>query len=130
MLRWATMSASEPDCFSVAPNTHGERATYAKASFSAGEVVYVIQGPTCSRTIHTIQIGEGAHVFDAYAQFINHSFTPNIAVRGREMVALVAIAIADEITFNYLESESAILSPFTCHETGAPIRTELCVANT
>lgn len=115
------------DCFLVRPNQHGERATFAKFAFRAGEVVYLVQGPaTTVRSRESIEVGPDQHVADPYAVFINHSFTPNLEVRGRALVALVPIAPGDELTFNYLHSESAIAAPFVCHQSGQKVATAAC----
>ena len=119
--------ADRRDCFRVDVNVHGEKATYARHSFRVGEILYVVQGdPRATRTRDSIEVGPGQHVEDEYALFINHSFTPNLRVRGRELVAIAEIQEGDEITFNYLESESEIAAPFTCHETGQAVHSEHC----
>lgn len=115
------------DCFVVRQNRHGERATYSKFAFAAGETVYTVRGDAAPhRTRDTIEIGPGQHVEDPYALFLNHSFAPNLAVRGRALVALAGIAPGDELTFNYLASESAIAAAFTCHESGRPVNSDGC----
>lgn len=78
------------------------------------------------RTRETIEIGPDQHVHDAYAEFINHSFTPNLEVRGREVIAITAIAVGDELSFGYLENESSIVVPFICHETGRRVGASRC----
>lgn len=86
----------------------------------------VVGEPTPHRTRETIEIGPGQHVHDPYALYLNHSFTPNLEVRGRDLVALCDIAPGDELTFNYLHNESEIASPFQCHETGRTVSSEGC----
>jgi hypothetical protein len=121
------MSANLLDCFLVRSNGHGEKATYARHSYQLGELVYLIRGEaTTERTRRTIQIGSGQHVLDSHAEFINHSFTPNVEVRGRQMIAIMEISEGDELTFNYLKTESAIAAPFVCHETGQRVDSECC----
>ena len=121
------MSDRLTDCFLVKPNEHGEKATYAKHAHQPGDLVYLVRGEVQGeRTRMTIEIGPGAHVYDAYAECINHSFTPNLEVRGREMIAIVEIAAGDELTFDYLKNESEIASPFVCHETGKPVDSDGC----
>ena len=115
------------DCFLVDHNTHVEHATYSRFAFAAGETLYTLQGdPSPIRTRDTIEIGPGAHLDDCYARRINHSFSPNLAVRGRELVAIRDIAAGDEITFNYLANESGIAAPFVCHETGGDVNSSGC----
>ncbi len=118
------------DCFEVTTNEHGERASYAKYSFQSGELVYTIRGEASEiRTRDTIEIGPGQHVLDYYALYLNHSFTPNLRVSGREIVALVEITVGDELTFNYLESESEIAAPFVCHNSGRSVSSDTCEAS-
>lgn len=115
------------DCFQVNKNEHGERATYSRFFFASGELVYKVRGEaTPERTRHTIEIGPGEHVYDAYAQYINHSFAPNLKLEGRDMLALQDISAGDELTFNYLDTESEIASPFVCHDTGKPVDSDAC----
>ena len=107
------------DCFEVRQNEHGERSTFSRFAFATGELVYTVRGEAQSeRTRDSIEVGPDQHVEDAYALYLNHSFAPNLEVRGREIYALSEIAVGDELTFNYLASESAIASPFTCYDTG------------
>ena len=121
------MSDRLTDCFLVKSNEHGEKATYAKHAHRVGDLVYLVRGKAQrERTRMTIEVGPGEHVYDAYAEFINHSFTPNLEVRGREMVAIVEIASGDELTFDYLKNESEIAAPFVCHETGQAVDSQGC----
>jgi len=128
MASWQShMSTDLTDCFLVKSNGHGEQATHARYSYQAGELVYLVRGEARSeRTRRTIQVGPGQHIHDPCAEFINHSFTPNLEVRGRRLVAIMEIAEGDELTFNYLSSESAIAAPFLCHETGRRVDSETC----
>lgn len=115
------------DCFLVKANAHGEKATHAKQAHQIGDLVYLVRGEAQdTRTRETIEIAPGQHVYDPYAEFINHSFSPNLEVRGREMIAIVEIAVGDELTFDYLKNESSISAPFVCHETGRPVDSEAC----
>lgn len=121
------MDPARSDCFLVKPNGHGEKSTYSKFGYQPGEVVYLVRGEAISqRSRHSIEVGPGEHVEDSYAQFINHSFTPNLEVRGRRLIAIAAIAQGDELTFNYLASESEIAAPFVCHETGEEVSSTRC----
>ena len=95
---------------------------FARFAFECGEVLYTLKGEaTGRRTRDSIEIGPGEHVEEPSSLFINHSFSPNMEVRGREFVALGNIVPGDEVTFNYLASESEISSPFVCHDTGRPV---------
>ena len=115
------------DYFLVRPNEHGEKATYAKYSYRPGELVYLVRGEAGSeRTRMSIEVGPDRHVYDPYAEFINHSSTPNLEVQGRRLVAIAEISAGDELVFNYLQSESAIAAPFDCHETGQRVDSQGC----
>jgi len=115
------------DCFEVRTDRNGGSATFTRFAFRAGETLYTLRGTPCAeRTRYTFEIGPDEHLEDGYAQYINHSFQPNIEVRGRELVALTAIEVGDEITFDYLANESAIASPFVCYETGRRVDTDGC----
>jgi len=34
--------------------------------------------------------------------------------------------VGEELTFNYLETESEIAAPFVCHDTGRPVDSNTC----
>ena len=115
------------DCFHVQTNAHGEKGTYAKYSYRPGGLVYRVRGEAQrERTRRTIEVGADQHVCDPHAEFINHSFTPNLELRGREMLALTEIAPGDELTFDYLQNESAIAEPFESHDTGQRVDSDGC----
>ncbi|MAT46766.1 MAG: hypothetical protein CMO35_04960 [Verrucomicrobiaceae bacterium] len=115
------------DCFQVSENEHGERATYARFPFHPGELVYTVQGEASkTRTRESIEVGPGQHVEDAYALYLNHSFAPNLRLEGRHIYALNRIEEGEELTFDYLETESEIASPFVCHDTGRTVDSEAC----
>ena len=121
------MSDDAPDCFLVRSNGHGEKATYARFSYQPGDLVYLVRGEARrERTRRTIEVGPDQHVHDPYAEFINHSFAPNLVVHGRRLVATTDISTGDEVTFDYLNSESAIADPFHCHDTGRRVDSEGC----
>lgn len=125
--QWKLMTTELTDCFHVKANGHGEKGTYAKYSYQPGEFVYLVRGEAqVERTRMTIEVGEDQHVYDPYAECINHSFEPNLKVRGREMIAIAEIAAGDELTFDYLKNESAIAAPFECHDTGRRVDSEGC----
>lgn len=44
----------------------------------------------------------------------NHSCNPNAAVRGARVVAWSCIETGDEITIDYLKTESKLAAPFIC----------------
>ena len=121
------MSEDASDCFLVRTNGHGEKATFARYSYQSGDLVYLVRGEARrERTRHTIEVGRDQHVHDPYAEFINHSFSPNLAVHGRRLIAITDISTGDEVTFDYLRSESAIADPFHCHDTGRRVDSKGC----
>jgi len=81
------------------------------------KVVYTLEGPVkLKRTRESIQIGPYTHVEDEYGIFFNHSSKPTVRIVGREVRALKHIKPGDEITFDYMQSESKIASPFTTED--------------
>ena len=127
MLTGHPFMSDRSDCFRVGENAHGERATYARFAFSAGELVYAVRGKAApERTRDSIEVGPGQHVEDPYALYINHSFSPNLRLEKRRMSALRNITEGEELTFNYLETESEIASPFICHDTGQSVDSDAC----
>ena len=47
-------------------------------------------------------------------KFLNHSCSPNGAFRGRWLVAVKRIMPGEELTIDYLATESTISNPFVC----------------
>lgn len=127
MLTDPPFMSDRSDCFRMGENAHGERATYALFAFACGELVYTVRGePSPDRTRDSIEVGPDQHVEDAYALYLNHSFTPNLRLEERRMFALRDITVGEELTFNYLETESEIAAPFVCHDTGRPVDSNTC----
>ena len=113
------------DCFRKSENEHGENATYSRFAFSQGELVYVVSGePSAIRSRESIEIAPQQHVVDEYAVCLNHSFSPNLYLQGRQFFALREIKAGEELTFNYLDTETEIASPFTCFSTGQSVNSE------
>ena len=57
--------------------------------------------------------------FDDYLwPFLNHGFTPNSMMVGRQLVATTDIEAGTEITFNYNANEWDMATPFRCNQTG------------
>jgi hypothetical protein len=113
------------DCFRKSENEHGENAIYSRFAFSEGDLIYVVQGePSATRTRESIEIAPEQHVVDDYAVCLNHSFSPNLYLQGRQFFALREIEKGEELTFNYLATETEIASPFTCYATGKSVNSE------
>jgi hypothetical protein len=67
--------------------------------------------------VHLYQIPDiAAANIGVSAAFVNHSCEPNtyIDTARRAIVAISDIRAGDQITFNYLSSEDAMDSPFSC----------------
>ena len=90
------------DCFRKSENEHGENAIYSRFAFSKGELVYVVRGePSATRTRESIEIAPEQHVVDDYAVCLNHSFSPNLYLQGRQFFALREIEKGEELTYDY-----------------------------
>lgn len=77
------------------------------------DVIYILKGEIFSSpTRESIRVGENQHIYDEFGIFINHSFTPNIFIRNKELVALKDINLGEEITFNYNDNEINMAAPF------------------
>ena len=68
---------------------------------------------------HTIQVDEALYLapvgMDEPADYVNHSCSPNAGIRGQIMlVAMRAIAVGEEITFDYAMSDSSSFDEFNC----------------
>lgn len=92
-----------------------------------GETVILIDGvATRQPTRYTLQVEENVHIappsglslepmIDRFPwQFMNHSCDPNVAVRGRSVIALRPIAVHEEVTFDYRTTEYDMAEPFLC----------------
>ena len=113
------------DCFQVSKNEYGEHSTYSRFSYSKDELIYTVRGePSTTRSRESIEIGLGQHVEDPYAMYLNHSFQPNLYLKGRHIFAIRNILVGEELTFNYLNTETEIASPFTCHATGRRVSSD------
>ncbi len=94
--------------------------------YAKGEVVMTIDWLAHSvpkRTRHSVELcihGKVIHVEDPATIYMNHSFTPNCHIHRPTGViyALKTICAGDEVTFNYLTTESEILHPFVDYLTG------------
>lgn len=78
-----------------------------------GEVIYTLSGEIMLYpTRETIHIGNNEHIYDICGIFINHSFTPNVYIDGKNVVALRDVEIDEEVVFNYNDNEINMASPF------------------
>lgn len=90
---------------------------YARVMLFEGErIIDVASGDEQpERTFRTIEVDAG-HFLHPEGMFTNHSCDPSAAVDGARgvMFAVRDIQIGEEITFDYLESESELVSSFNC----------------
>lgn len=97
----------------ILPNHQDERGLFATRNYARSEVIRTFQGVELDHPAkESIYVGGGVHIVDAWGQFINHSFHPTCAVRGRSLIALTNISEGEELTFNYNESELPMACPF------------------
>ena len=90
-----------------------EKGLFSTKKYQANDIVFVLSGKEYDHpTRETIYIGDGKHIDDKFGQYINHSFTPNVWINNRNVIALVDIMIDDEITFNYNDNEIDMAQPF------------------
>lgn len=100
------------------PATAGGKGLFTSMRHEAGRVVHVLSGEVLDApTRETIHIGEGRHIYDEFGIFMNHSFQPNVEIRGVEVVALRDIAADEELTFDYNASEVNMAAPFIVNGT-------------
>jgi len=90
-----------------------EKGLYSTKFYPKDSIVFVLKGEIYNHpTRETIHIGNNKHIYDKYGIFMNHSFTPNVKIVGKNVFALCDVNVDDEIVFNYNESEINMHSPF------------------
>jgi len=109
-------------------DNNGFKGVFATENIAQDSVVFYLNGTiTTQPTRYTIQLGPRRHLtfpeirkanddLDYCWQYLNHSCEPNGYMNTGEFTfrALRDIAQGEEITFNYLTTESAMAVPFTC----------------
>ena len=89
------------------------KGVFTKQKYRKDDIIFVLSGETFSSpTRETIHIGKDVHIYDEFGIFINHSFTSNIYINGRNVTALRDIEIGEELAFNYNDNEINMASPF------------------
>lgn len=89
------------------------RGLFVKTAHLKGSIIYRLVGTIDNKpTRESIYIGNGEHIYDEYGIFMNHSFTPNTEINGRNIIALENILSGDEITFDYNSNEINMAAPF------------------
>ena len=62
-------------------------------------------------------LGAKIHIDDPLFRYSNHSFSPNVMIKGRKVVCIKPIKKGDAITFNYYTTEGKIVERFIDNET-------------
>lgn len=101
----------------VIDRINGERGLKALKDFHQGETIMSLPNIFLNEPDkYSIEVKPGIHVdctsFAAGA--INHSCTPNAAVRDWRIVAWSCIQTGDPITINYKKTERNLAAPFDC----------------
>ena len=106
----------------------GFNGLFAARPFTEGEAILALEGELASRpSTFSVQLAANAHLEvppgadpleDArfHWRFLNHSCDPNSYVRAedRTLRALRPVSRGEELTFNYLTTESRLATPFEC----------------
>ena len=109
-------------------NNDGFKGIFAKEAIRQDAVIFRLKGTiTKTPTKYTIQLGNKQHLsfpairkpkddIDYCWQYLNHCCEPNgyMNTTERTFRALRDIAAGEEITFNYLTTESKMAAPFNC----------------
>lgn len=126
-MRLAISEVQEAPVIEVKDNA-GFKGIFAQEDISENSVIFLLKGTISTQpTKYTIQLGSKRHLafpvirrstddLDYCWQYLNHSCEPNGYISTTEMTfrALRDIAAGEEITFNYLTTESEMAVPFTC----------------
>ena len=109
-------------------NTAGFKGVFAREDISQDSVIFCLRGSITTRpSKYTIQLGSNRHLnfprirkadedLDYCWQYLNHNCEPNGYINTAELTfrALKNIKQGEEITFNYLTTESRMAVPFNC----------------
>jgi hypothetical protein len=109
-------------------NNDGFKGIFAKEAISQDSIIFRLKGSISKApTKYTIQLGNNQHLsfpairkpqdeLDYCWQYLNHCCEPNgyMNTTERTFRALRDIAAGEEITFNYLTTESEMAVPFNC----------------
>ena len=110
-------------------NNAGFKGVYAKQAIKQESVIFHLKGNISARpSKYTIQLGSNQHLnfpairrpkddLDYCWQYLNHCCDPNgyMNTAERTFRAFRDIAPGEEISFNYLTTESEMAEPFNCH---------------
>ena len=103
------------DCVTVR-ESGGVRGVFMLDDCEAGYSVHELSNrETLNEPTRTsIEIHSNLHVEDYFGRYINHDCNPTCKIQGYKVVAIKNMFAGDEVTFNYMENETAIAAPFTC----------------
>jgi hypothetical protein len=97
---------------------NGMYGLFSRITFRKGENILDIRlsDKQDNRDFRSIELAEG-HYMHPDGQFTNHSCDPNAYIDKQRgfLIASKQVWPNDEITFDYLASETEIVSPFNCH---------------
>jgi len=95
----------------------GENCLITRKKIKKDSIIHILSGKYSEkRTKYSIQVGP-INIIDDLFKYANHSFTPNVEVKGIIVKAIKDIKAGDQITFNYHTTEDEITCPFTDKET-------------
>jgi len=106
----------------------GHKGVFAREDIGEAAIIFYVKGTVSAEpTKYTIQLDGQRHLnspdiretndeLDYCWRFLNHSCEPNGYMNTAELTfrALRDIALGEEITFNYLTTESEMAVPFNC----------------
>jgi SET domain-containing protein len=109
-------------------NNASYKGVFAREDIKKGSVILYLKGTVSTQpSKYTIQLGNQRHLnapaarnskdaFDYCWEYLNHHCEPNSYLNATELTfrALRDIASGEEITFNYLTTESEMAKPFDC----------------
>lgn len=105
----------------------GAKKVVAIRNLFIGDPVYTLDiSNVTDRDMHTIELkikGNIVHVLDPIFKYAHHSFSPSVHIdyTTGEVFAITDIYAHEEITFNYLTTESEISHPFKDYLTGLKV---------
>ena len=86
---------------------------FTTSTYKKGDIIYALTGTIKDiPDKYTIEIGPNKHITDTYGIYMNHSFTPSVSIKEKNVIALIDIYPGDEICFNYNDSETDMACPF------------------
>ena len=98
---------------------------FSTQNIKEGQIIhYICCKESTKPTPHTIFVNREYYVIDKVASKINHSFAPNVEVKGHNIISLQNIKKGQELKRNLYDTEEVILEPFTDKETGEIVDTK------